>query len=111
MVNFKDGLARMTLSVPEETGTPPAGGAILIQSFLLANGALCLKAMLNWDRSPASATIAVHAKPELDWDAAARQIAAAWLAGPPATATVEAIPMAPATPVAVPAPTQSSVSN
>jgi len=91
MVNFKDGLARMTLSLPADGEAASAGGAILVQSFLLADGSMCLKAMLSWERSPAATTVAVHAKPRLDWAAEARQIAAAWLAGPPATATIEAV--------------------
>jgi hypothetical protein len=109
MVNFKDGLARMTLSAPAAGETAPAGGAILIQSFLLADGALCLKALLSWERSPATTTIAVHAKPLLDWATEARQIAGAWLAGPPATASVEAVPPV-AAPATVPSPRAAQTS-
>lgn len=99
MVNFSDGLARMTLSRPsgtESPATPGRSGAILVQSFLLADGSMCLKANLSWDGSPATTTVAVHAKPSVNWPAEAAQIAAAWLGGPPATATVETVPTAPA---------------
>ena len=96
IVNFKDRLARMTLSLPAEGETPASGGAIMLQSFLLGDGSLCLRAILSWDNSPATTTIAVHAKPRLDWAAEARKIAAAWLSGPPATATIESVPATPA---------------
>ena len=91
IVNFKDGLARMTLSRPVEGENAPAGGAILVQSFVLADGSLCLKAVLSWERSPATTTIAVHAKPSVNWADESQKIATAWVSGPPATATVEAV--------------------
>ena len=92
IVNFKDRLARMTLSLPAESASPTSGGSILLQSFLLGDGSLCLRAVLSWDRSSATNTIAVHAKPGLDWVAEAKKIASAWQSGPPATATIESVP-------------------
>jgi hypothetical protein len=94
MVNFKDGLARMTMLPPEGAGPAVHGGSIFLQSFLLADGSLCLKASLGWDGSAGHTPIAVYATPQLDWSAEARKVAAAWLAGPPAaTATVDAMPV------------------
>ena len=92
MVNFKDGLARMTLLPPEGAGPAVHGGSIFLQSFLLADGSVCLKANLGWDGSAGHTLIAVYATPQLDWPAEARKVAAAWLAGPPAAATVAAMP-------------------
>jgi len=91
-VNFKDGLARVILTPPADAADPSLGGAILLYSFLLSDGSLTLKAVLSWDRSPATVRVSLHAKPTVDWKAEARQIAAAWLAGPPAAATIEAGP-------------------
>lgn len=90
-VNFKDGLARVILTPSANSDQPASGGSILLQSVLLGDGTTCLRAILSWQRSPATKLIAVHAKPNLDWAAEARQIAAAWLSGPPATATIESV--------------------
>ena len=92
-VNFKDGLARVILTPPADADSS-SGGAILLYSFLLSDGSLTLKAVLSWDRSPATVRVSLHAKPAVDWKSEARQIAATWLAGPPAAATIEAGPSA-----------------
>ncbi len=86
MVNYHHGLARMTLVAPEGAEAVAPGGAIFLQSFLLADGTLCLKASLKWQGSDAFPVIAVYSKPQLDWKTKAAQIASAWLAGPPAMA-------------------------
>lgn len=87
IVNFKAGLARLTLAVREhETGMPE--GTVLVQHFALANGSFCLKANLTWQGSAATQTLSVYDTPTLNWKLEASRIAAAWLAGPPAMATL-----------------------
>jgi hypothetical protein len=84
MVNYHHGLARMILT-PAEGGEPDQmRGAIFLQSYVLADGALSLKASLNWHGCESFPVISVFAKPGVDWRAEAGRIAAAWLAGPPA---------------------------
>ncbi|MDB6093968.1 MAG: hypothetical protein JWM32_1530 [Verrucomicrobia bacterium] len=92
IVNYKQGLARMTLT-PIAAATDAFGGTIFLQSFVLADGSICLKANLGWDGSEAAAQVAVYSKPEVDWLAEARQIAQVWLAGPPAVGIVENAPV------------------
>ena len=91
MVNYHQGLARMTLIPPPLAEEPaPHGGTILLQNFLLSDGSLCLKAVLGWDGSTQSALISVYSKPHVDWRAEASQIASRWLAGPAAETGVVA---------------------
>lgn len=86
IVNFKTGLARLTLTCREpDSGMPE--GTLLIQHFALANGSFCLKANLNWEGSAQTATLSVYDTPVLNWKLEASRIAAAWMAGP-STATV-----------------------
>lgn len=83
MVNYHHGLARMTLT-PAEGGEPDQmRGAIFLQSYVLADGAVSFKASLNWQGCESFPVISVFAKPGVDWRAEAGRIAAAWLAGPP----------------------------
>lgn len=88
IVNFKAGLARLTLTCREpDSGMPQ--GTLLLQHFGLADGSFCLKANLNWEGSNSGATVSVYDTPVLNWKLEASRIAAAWLAGPPAPATGE----------------------
>lgn len=88
IVNFKTGLARLTLTCREPDSGMPAG-TVLIQHFGLANGSFCLKANLSWQDSDHSVSLSVYETPVLNWKLEASQIATAWMAGPPATATAE----------------------
>jgi hypothetical protein len=86
-VNYDLGLARMTFvnrrsSSPDSTRT-----SVLLQSFELADGCLCLKATLNWGEASGTVVRSVYAKPGLDWDAEAEQLAEAWSVGPTVSAT------------------------
>jgi len=83
MVSYHQSLARMILASPKHAETPSPGGAVFLQSFVLSDGSPCLKATVSWEGSPASAVVAVYAKPDLDWKAEATRIASLWLAGPP----------------------------
>ena len=86
IVNFKTGLARLTLTAREaDSGMPQ--GSVLVQHFALANGSFCLKASLTWDGSNANSIVSVYDTPLLNWKLEAVRIASTWLAGPPAEAT------------------------
>jgi hypothetical protein len=91
-VNYHTGLARLqlTVSLPDKSLKPR--GAVLLQSYNLADGTACIKAHLTWAGSDASSLHAVFSKPGCDWKSEARRMAAQWMAGPPATpvAAVEA---------------------
>lgn len=83
IVNFKTGLARLTLTCREaDSGMPQ--GTLLIQHFALANGSFCLKASLNWQGSEQTTTLSVYETPVLNWKLEASRIAATWMAGPSA---------------------------
>jgi hypothetical protein len=82
MVNYHQNLARMMLTPAGGVENNPRGGAILLQSFLLADGSICVKASLAWEGSTTQPVLSVYAKPHVDWPAEATRIASAWLAGP-----------------------------
>lgn len=83
IVNFKSGLARLSLTVREtDSGMPQ--GTVLVQHFALANGSFCVKASLSWEGSDASSTLCVYDTPGLNWKLESARIASTWLAGPPA---------------------------
>lgn len=85
IVNFKTGLARLSLVLREtDSGLPQ--GTVLVQHFALANGSFCLKASLSWEGNQANSVISVYDTPLLNWKLEAVRIATAWLAGPPAEA-------------------------
>lgn len=85
IVNFKTGLARLTLvSRDVDSGMPE--GTILAQHFKLANGSFCLKASLSWQGSDRGTILSVYDTPTLNWKLEATRIGTAWLAGPPAVA-------------------------
>lgn len=84
MVNYHNGLGRMTITPPAGADETQARGVIFLQCYTLADGSLCLKANLSWHGSEQHSPITVYSKPGLNWKAATAQIASAWLAGPPA---------------------------
>jgi hypothetical protein len=92
MINFQTGLARLSLS-SRSAGPARLLGSILLQAFDLADRSFCLKANLFWTDGQGGFEVvhALYEKPGLDWVGEARQIAAKWLAGPPA-AKLEAGP-------------------
>lgn len=81
LVNFHQGLARLTISNRSAERVTTARGAILLQSFALADGSCCVKATLSWQGSDNSSVYAVYAKPETSWPVEAGQIAIKWLDG------------------------------
>jgi hypothetical protein len=90
IVNFKTGLARLTLSL-RDSGSEMPQGTILVQHFGLANGSFCLKASLNWTGSEANAVVSVYDTPLLNWKLEAVRIGTAWLSGPPSEGTTVTI--------------------
>jgi hypothetical protein len=81
IVNFKTGLARLTLTLREpDSGLPQ--GSVLLQHFAMADGSFCLKASLKWDGSESTPVLAVYDTPLLNWKLEASRIASVWLAGP-----------------------------
>lgn len=81
LINFRQGLARLTLSVRSAAGVTATRGTILLQGFTLADGALCLKANLSWTGTDNTSVYAIYAKPDLNWRGEAAQIAVKWLDG------------------------------
>ncbi|HWA26061.1 MAG TPA: hypothetical protein VG734_10385 [Lacunisphaera sp.] len=85
-VNYKNGLARLTLAVKHSDRPRQPRGGVLIQGFKLADGSPCLKLQFSWAGTEASTTHAIFDKPGSDWKYEARKAAALWMAGPPAPA-------------------------
>lgn len=80
IVNFHNGLARLTLTARPGNDFP--GGSIFIQAFLLADGSQSLKAVLDWETSSVSSVSNVYSTPQMNWRLEASRIASAWLEGP-----------------------------
>ncbi|HVU31944.1 MAG TPA: hypothetical protein VHE61_00820 [Opitutaceae bacterium] len=94
MVNFEQGLGRVTLAPRSPADLPLPGGTIFLQAFTLANGAQCVKATLSWKDTETSSTVAVYSTPNLNWKLEASRIATAWLEGPPAATPAVETPAA-----------------
>lgn len=89
MVNFEQGLGRLSLSPRNPTELPLPGGTIFLQAFALADGSQCLKATLSWKDTQVTSTFAVYSTPTLNWKLEASRIASTFLEGPPAASTIE----------------------
>jgi hypothetical protein len=89
-LNYNIGLGRLALSVRPGQNLAEPLGSILVQAFDLADGSTCLKVSLSWaGREDASdCARSIFEKSSVDWDAEASQVAASWLAGPPAKAEI-----------------------
>jgi hypothetical protein len=79
MINFHQGLARLTLTPRPAADLPLPPGTIFLQAFSLADGSLCLKANLNWKGSDAFPMISVYSTPTTNWKLEASRIASVWL--------------------------------
>lgn len=90
LINFHQGLARLTLSVRSALGVTAGRGIILLQHFVLADGTQCVKANLSWKNVEQSSVYAIYSKPSLDWHREAGQIAVQWLDGALAAAEAQA---------------------
>lgn len=81
-VNYTLGIARLTLGTKSSSGERSSEGSILLQSYKLADGTICLRATVTW-KDPSIETIhPIFAKPELRWSVEAELLASVWLAGP-----------------------------
>jgi len=80
MINYHQGIARLALA-SQQGPVSTTLGTVLVQSFRLADGSTCLKASLKWKDNPSEVIQAIYEKPETDWTAEARTIAAGWLNG------------------------------
>jgi hypothetical protein len=74
-VNFDKGLARLSFN--------DGSGSILLQGFTLADGQICVKAMLEWAGATEAGVQSVYPKEGFNWAGAACRIAEAWMDGPP----------------------------
>jgi hypothetical protein len=74
-VNFNKGLARLVFN--------DGSGSILLQSFTLADGQICVKAMLEWSGASKPGVQSIYPKEDYNWLGAACRIAEAWMDGPP----------------------------
>ncbi len=92
MVNFEQGLGRVTLTPRSPSDLPLPGGTVFLQAFALADGSQCLKATLSWSGSPVTTSIAVYSTPTLNWKVEASRIATTFLDGPPAAAPADTLP-------------------
>ncbi|MGC4072497.1 MAG: hypothetical protein QM760_08270 [Nibricoccus sp.] len=81
-VNFHKGLARLSFN--------DGSGSILLQGFTLADGQICVKAMLEWAGVVKPGVQSVYPSEGFNWAGAAHRIAEAWMDGPPAGETTVA---------------------
>ncbi|HEY1763995.1 MAG TPA: hypothetical protein VGF85_03665 [Opitutaceae bacterium] len=81
-VNYRLGLARLALAARDPSGIVTPIGAVLLQSFKLADGNVCLRANLAWQEAGQETSLTIYAKPDLQWQAEAERVASAWLTGP-----------------------------
>jgi hypothetical protein len=87
-VNYSLDLARLCLNARLVDLTLQPRGIVNLQGFTLADGTGCLKAALTWTGSDAETVQAIYSKPGLNWKSEARRLAAIWMGGPPAEATI-----------------------
>ena len=80
-VNYHHGLARLTLAMRRDSELAQPLGTVLMQSFRLADGTICLKAFLSWTGNPAQTVHAIYERTDSDWKIEARRVANAWLHG------------------------------
>ena len=83
LINYQQGLARLTLAVKTAEDIIKPRGTILLQDFSLADGSKCLKANLSWDGVETTLVYAVYSKPHINWTYEAGRIASKWLDGQP----------------------------
>ena len=81
LINFHQGLARLTLSVRSPAGLSSPRGIILLQHFTLADETQCVKANLSWQGAEKSSVYAIYSKPQMNWHSEAAQIGTQWLDG------------------------------
>lgn len=74
MVNFNKNIARFTMK---------DGGAIQVQTFILADGQTCVKVALYWGGIHIPAIVSVYpTSPNFSWESSADKIGQIWVDGP-----------------------------
>jgi len=84
LINYQQGLARLTLAAKSSEHVTKPRGAILLQDFALADGSKCLKANLSWEGVEHTLVYAIYSKPQINWPYEVSRIATKWLDGQPA---------------------------
>ena len=74
-VSFHKGMARMNFA--------DGSGSIVLQNFTLADGQICVKAVFLWGEGVEGGSCSIYPRDHFDWQAAADQIAAAWMSNRP----------------------------
>jgi hypothetical protein len=80
-VNYHSGLARLAVSARTDAKVHQTLGAVLLQTFSLADGSLCLKVFLSWTGTRSEVIHAIYARPGIDWKTEAHRVASLWLDG------------------------------
>jgi hypothetical protein len=80
-VNYHAGLARLALSAKTEAKVRQTLGSVLLQSFNLADGSICVKVFFSWTGNSSEVIHAIYSKPGLDWSAEAQRVASLWIEG------------------------------
>jgi hypothetical protein len=99
MVNFEQGLGRLTLAPRSRSELPLPGGTIFLQAFALSDGSQCLKATMSWEDTQVTSAVAVYSTPTLNWKLEASRVATAFLEGPPAKPVTDVLPTEGLTPL------------
>lgn len=90
-VNYSLDLARLCLNARLGDATLQPRGMINLQGYTLADGTSCLKAVLRWTGSNVETIQSIYTKPGINWTIEARRVAALWLGGAPAEATIPSV--------------------
>jgi len=80
-INYHHGLARLALAARSSPNHIQPLGSILLQSYTLADGKICLKAFLSWTGSQTASVHAIYERPDSAWTTEARRVSSEWLAG------------------------------
>ena len=80
-VNYHSGLARLAVSAKTNAKVHQPLGAVLLQTFSLADGSLCLKVFLSWTGTRSEVIHAIYARPGIDWKTEAQRVSSLWLEG------------------------------
>lgn len=74
MVNFNKNIARFAMK---------DGGAVQVQTFILADGQTCVKVALYWGGIQVPAIVSVYpTSADFSWEASAMKIGQMWIDGP-----------------------------
>jgi hypothetical protein len=83
-VSFHKGLARLMFC--------DGSGSILLQGFSLADGQICVKAMITWTGQTVTGTHSIYPTAQFNWLGAADRVAQMWMEGPASPTPAPAVP-------------------